>query len=232
MKRDLDLARQLLIDIQGHGPECAIAALRPGAPTEHEERVRCHVRLLIDAGLVKEIDIASGGAPCVRLTNAGHELLELAHNEARWREATRLVYERTGGTSLTAIRAVLTRWAVEASLHTERSGYYYDRPVVRRPHPYRTYFHRVEPKYRDSRYFDPADTASTTFVDRDAWRESPYYFRSRPAHLERYDWREPLDWRDLQDRELYSQELYARNGFVTDYDTADESGISLPIQVI
>lgn len=219
MKRDLDLARQLLIDIEGQGAECAIAALRPGAPTEHEERIRCHVRLLIDTGLIKEIERTAGGAPCVRLTNAGHELLELVQNEHRWHEAVGLVQERTGGTSLTAIRAVLTRWAVEASLYPQRRA-------PRRP--YRTYFHRAEPRYSEQ---SSESLHSHTLAERDAWRDSPYFYR-RPQYLERFDWREPLDWRDYQDRDLYAQDVFARGGYVRDYDTADENGVSLPIHVI
>lgn len=216
MKRDLDLARQLLIDIQGQGPECAVAALRPGAPTEHEERVRCHLRLLIDAGLVKELDRTSGGAPCVRLTNSGHELLELSHSEARWRDAIHLVQERTGGCSLTAVRAVLTRWAVDASLYAERR-------LPRRA--YRGYFHRVEPRHPETRYYDPVDKPVI------AERDKTYFYRTNPRYLERFDWREPLDWRDITDRELYAQEVYGRGRYVEDYDLSEE-GVSLPIQVI
>ncbi|MEM6331054.1 MAG: DUF2513 domain-containing protein, partial [Planctomycetota bacterium] len=86
MKRDIDLARSLLLDIESEGQDCAINRLRngvvpEGVAAESSDRVRYHLRLLIDAGLVKEVDRASDGVPCVRLTYAGHEMIELARSD-------------------------------------------------------------------------------------------------------------------------------------------------------
>ena len=103
MQRDLDLARQILFDLEAHGPETSLANLRPhqlGEPrsnNELDERVRYHLRLLVDAGLVKEVERTTAGVASVRLTNSGHELLELARSEPNWREAKRICRERTGG---------------------------------------------------------------------------------------------------------------------------------------
>ena len=113
MKRDVDLCRQLLIDIEGHGADCSLSALRTGLAPDAEERIRYHLRLLIDAGFVKEVDRTSAGVPCVRLTNSGQEFLELSRGDARWREAKWIVQEQSGGLSLTVIRALLTKWAVD-----------------------------------------------------------------------------------------------------------------------
>ena len=115
MKRDLDLARQLLLDIENRGTDCSVSVLRSGSNHQSEEQVRYHLRLLIDAGLLKEIDRTSAGIPCVRLTHEGHELLELARSEPRWREAKYACQERLGGLSLTVIRGILLRWAVAAT---------------------------------------------------------------------------------------------------------------------
>lgn len=142
MKRDLDLARQLLLDIEARGADCSVSALhtgtysRPGtngephaplASTNHEidERIRYHLRLLIDGGFLKEVDRTTAGIPCVRLTHEGHEVLELARHEPLWREAQWLCQERTGGNSLTVIRTFLVRLAVGPSgyLPRERRGY-------------------------------------------------------------------------------------------------------------
>ncbi len=133
MKRDLDLARQLLLDIEARGADCSVSALhtntngRTGAnhdyahhdyvgpaSTNHDvdERVRYHLRLLIDGGFLKEVDRTTVGVPCVRLTHEGCELLELARHEPLWREAKWLCEERTGGQSLTVIRTFLVRLAV------------------------------------------------------------------------------------------------------------------------
>ena len=112
MKRDLDLARQLLLDIENRGADCSVGVLRTGGNHETSERIRYHLRLLIDAGLLKEIDRTAEGIPCVRLTNQGHELLELSGDESRWREAKLVCKERTGGLSLAVIHSLLARWAM------------------------------------------------------------------------------------------------------------------------
>lgn len=116
MKRDIDLARQLLLDIESRGADCSVSVLRPGgANHDAEERLRYHLRLLIDAGLLKEIDRTAGGVPCVRLTDAGHETIELTRDESRWREARWECQHRTGGLSLTVVRSILMQWALEGS---------------------------------------------------------------------------------------------------------------------
>ena len=127
MKRDLDLARELLLDVEARGADCSVSALqntnsRTGTngqaavsfdPTNHEidERIRYHLRLLIDGGFLKEVDRTTAGVPCVRLTHEGCELVELARSEDLWREAKWICQERTGGESLTVIRTFLIRLA-------------------------------------------------------------------------------------------------------------------------
>lgn len=115
MKRDLDLARQLLVDIESCGADCSVSTLRGEPDHDAQERIRHHLRLLIDAGLLKEVDRTSAGVPCVRLTHEGHELLELSRGESRWNEAKWICQERFGGVSLTVIRDILLRWALGAS---------------------------------------------------------------------------------------------------------------------
>lgn len=112
MKRDLDLARQILLDIESRGADCSASALRGDSDHQSQERLRYHLRLLIDAGLLKEVDRTSAGIPCVRLTHEGHELLELSQGGSRWNEAKWICQERTGGQSLTVIREILVRWAL------------------------------------------------------------------------------------------------------------------------
>lgn len=248
MKRDLDLCRQLLADIEGHGPDCAVTALRPGVSGEAEETVRYHVRLLIDAGMVKEVDRPTGGVPCVRLTNTGHEMLELAHSEARWREAKWVVGERTGTQSLSVIRSVLAKWAFEAATRGGESMRPV-RPAYRpRPYaaPYRTAYHRVEPRYRFERDVTPAEEPRLTTTT----TRTPY------SYLERFDWRDSGErdtfhrdglYRDSLYREglyrdpIHREPVYAdayyrggayRDGFVRDWDHAEIDGVTLPTHVV
>ena len=236
MRRDLDLARQLLIEIEGRGPDCALADLRPGVAGEADERIRYHIRLLVDGGLLKETEHTAGGVPCVRLTNAGHELLELSAVEARWREAKWLVQERTGTQSLTVLKSVLTRWAVDAAAYGERlrpRRYY--RPSISREighrlearspgyAPYEA--RRVEPRYYTPRYetlrYDDRNRG-----DGEKFDDSLRLARSTD-YLERFDWWG--DWRDRRDREMY----YTRDHYLRgEWDSIDAGGDVLPTYVV
>ena len=175
MKRDIDLCRQLLFDLEAHGPECAVNILRAGPTNEVDERIHFHLRLLIDAGLAKEVDRTTGGLSCVRLTNAGVELIELCRSDARWRDAKALVLEQTGGLSLTVIRTVLTKWAVESA---GQGGYRRPRRV------YRTHHRYIEPRsrYRPYRYESDYLYADGEFRS----------VRSQPDYREEFDWNEPV----------------------------------------
>jgi hypothetical protein len=144
MKRDVDLMRQILFEVERQGPDCSSDLLRNGAAQESDERAQYHLRLLVDAGLVKELDRTLAGCPRVRLTNAGHEFLDLCRNGARWREAKWLVQEKTGGLSLSVLRAVLTKWAVEGISRYERHR--------RWRRVYRPHYYGSEPVYRVDSY--------------------------------------------------------------------------------
>lgn len=155
MKRDLDLARQLLLEIENHGTDCSVSVLRSGPESETEESIRYHLRLLIDAELLKEIDRTSTGIPCVRLTHDGHELLELVRNESRWREAKWTCQDRTGGLSLKVIRGILLHWALtgpkrlprQRLVATSRPSHYEPEAVASRP------AYRVEPQPLEDRSY-------------------------------------------------------------------------------
>jgi hypothetical protein len=123
MKRDIDLARGLLLDIENRGSDCSVSILRTGPNHEAEERVRYHLRLLVDAGFLKEVDRTAGGVPCLRLTDAGHEMIELTRSESRWRDAKWACQERTGGLSLVVIRGILLQWALEGTRYRPRRRY-------------------------------------------------------------------------------------------------------------
>jgi hypothetical protein len=204
MKRDVDLCRQLLLDIEGHGADCSLSALRSGLAQDAEERIRYHLRLLIDAGFVKEIDRTSAGVPCVRLTNSGQEFLELSRGDARWREAKWIVQEQTGGLSLTVVRALLTKWAVEGATRGER--------YRRARRHYRPYYVRTEPGYRVDSYRIERDVVSDDEEELRFWRQRPDY-RERFELSDRYT-----------DRETYVP--YEVDGYETPI------GVTLPVSVI
>ncbi len=176
MKRDLDLARQLLLEIENRGADCSVSVLRTGPNHEAEERVRYHLRLLIDAGLLKEVDRTAGGVPCLRLTDAGHETIELTRSESRWREAKFACQERTGGLSLGVMRSLLTHWAFSTPRVRPRHRYTMEAPAL------------VEGRYRGRRSpyrFEPFLENEVDAIADDDVR----YVRVRPTRLDgwRYD---------------------------------------------
>ena len=183
MKRDLDLARQLLLDIESRGTDCSVSVLRSASEFErnesNDERVRYHLRLLIDGGYLKEIDRTSSGIPCVRLTHEGHEFLELARPEVTWRDAKHLCHERIGGLSLRVIQNILVYWAVA---ETERL------PRLRRSYPGRR--PRYEPEYSRERLAYRVEPYRTL----ERWEEPEFettdgsrYVRVRPTTTEYRD---------------------------------------------
>lgn len=193
MKRDLDLVRQLLLDIEGHGPECSLTSLRTGMAQDADERVRYHLRLMIDAGLLKELDRTASGVPCVRLTHAGHELAELARSDARWREAKWVAQETTGGQSLTVVRGLLLRWSLRAE--RARPHYAYYRPAYRQTHRYSDYAPLAyTPLAYEPLAYDPlAYRGVPVRRPRLVAEPAPYYdadlrlVRSGPDYRERHD---------------------------------------------
>lgn len=214
MKRDLDLARQLLLDIENRGTDCSVSVLRSGPNHQSDEQVRYHLRLLIDADLLKEIDRTSSGIPCVRLTHDGHELLELARSENRWRDAKSACQERIGGLSLSVIRGILVHWAVSATTHAPR--YQQREPIARRLR-YETDLPRERATYRVEPY-----RVSERLVDRDQWEEErARYVNNRPAFADyrnehRSEYRNDYYRTDIRDGEY--RERYTRYGVDLDGD--------------
>jgi hypothetical protein len=208
MKRDVDLIRQILLDLERHGAECSIDAVRNGAAPEADERTRYHLRLSIDAGLVKEIDRSTAGSPCVRLTNAGHEFLDICRGDDRWQAAKWMVHQQTGGLSLAVLRAVLTKWAVQGISRSER---------LRR-------WRRSQRPHADV-YPDEHPAAAGPYRVESYRYEREPYFDDEPMRLvrPRRDYRESLARSEYWDHEPHH----------TGESFADEPlGVSLPIEII
>lgn len=150
MQRDIDLLRHLLLEIERRGATSPIDTLRVDARHDTDERIRYHLRLLTDAGLLKEAGQTSAGAPCVRLTHEGQEFIEFARSDARWREAKATVLAATGGVPLALVRSLLGKWAWRSVVRNERR-----RAVIQR-RQYHRYVERVEPEvWLDAYATDP-----------------------------------------------------------------------------
>ncbi len=88
MKRDMDLVRQILFEIEKQSFEDSGQLLKFDGYSDEE--VSYHVMLLDEAGLIQAKDL-SGGSDLMwipmRLTWQGHEFLDAARDETRWNKA-------------------------------------------------------------------------------------------------------------------------------------------------
>jgi len=102
MKRDMELIRLILLDVEG-GSEVDLSPYS-------EEQFRYHQKLLYDRGFIDGIDVSSIlGWEIIetRLTWEGHDFLDDARNENVWREAMSQLGKAAGTASLDVIKAVL-----------------------------------------------------------------------------------------------------------------------------
>ena len=109
MKRDMDLIRAMLLEIEtdphGFAPKITIHGYT-------QEQINYHATLLNEAGLIKAIDVTTNGsqspeAIVERLTWAGHEFLDVARENQIWNQAKDKI-NVIGGASLQILIAVLT----------------------------------------------------------------------------------------------------------------------------
>jgi len=99
MKRDDDLIRSLLIEIEESDSSLICAPVYLCMPAEDEQR-NYHLELLSDGGLVKEI---SKGV--YRLTNDGHDYIDVIRSNKIW-EKTKSGAAQIGGVTLGMMRDI------------------------------------------------------------------------------------------------------------------------------
>ena len=113
MKRDIDLARTVLLAIEkdkratGHGFICL------NIDDYSKEEVSYHVNLLYEAGLIEAVDLSSltnyRWEPR-KLTWRGHEFLDSARNDNLW-EGAKKELKKAGNFSFQALQNVLLNLA-------------------------------------------------------------------------------------------------------------------------
>jgi hypothetical protein len=123
---------------------------------------------------LKEVDRTADGVPCLRLTDAGHELIELVRDESRWRQAKWACRERTGGLALAVVRGILLEWALEPApryrprrLRPSEASRWWDWPRYNAPPSA-----EIESPWEDD-YDDPEERVHYVRVQprfRNAWR--------------------------------------------------------------
>jgi hypothetical protein len=110
MKRDLQLIRKILLDIEEQAPKQLIFGFTYEGKTTEE--IMAHVELLEEAGYIEAIIATDAqGFPdrCVvkRLTWNGHEFLSNAKNDTVWKKVLQQAEEKGMSTSMTVINGLL-----------------------------------------------------------------------------------------------------------------------------
>ncbi|MEA5620826.1 DUF2513 domain-containing protein [Cronbergia sp. UHCC 0137] len=111
MKRDMDLIRQILFQIESH--ESGYAPNNIIVDGYTNEQIGYHIFIMIEGGLVKGIDVSSthSSSPQAivrRLTFSGHEFIDAARSESVWKKAKNLL-EAQGSSINTVTMGVLTQ---------------------------------------------------------------------------------------------------------------------------
>lgn len=115
MKRDMDLCRQILLQVEASPPNEVLTRL--GLSADHPNSVSEHVVLLDDAGFLDAtITRTFGGAIyAIRgLTWEGHEFLDAARDDERWEKAKQHLEEAGTTATLALLKHVLEALARKA----------------------------------------------------------------------------------------------------------------------
>lgn len=101
MKRDMDLIRDILLALEKK-PDISSTEKEEALPgVSLSPAVWYHMRLLLDAGLIKGRRSPEAGSPKIcfeRLTWAGHEFLDVIRNDSIWHRL-KLDFAVEGGTA-------------------------------------------------------------------------------------------------------------------------------------
>ena len=111
MKRDLDLIRQILLDIEAEGEDSSrrLGFANIADNGYDPESIQYHVQLMHDAGLIVADELVPGQWWPERITWAGHEFLDLARNDTLWQATKRDVESKVGSAPFQIVRDLLAR---------------------------------------------------------------------------------------------------------------------------
>lgn len=111
MKRDMELIRLSLLEVEGEEPP-------PDLSAYSEEQKVYHMTLCIEAGLVHGEIVTDGngypaGTAAIRLTWNGHEFLDAARNDTVWKKALAHVKKAGVAVTLPVLQDLLKKGAKE-----------------------------------------------------------------------------------------------------------------------
>lgn len=111
MKRDMDLIREILIEIESW--EQAFPRSHEVVLEDYQRReISYHVLIMLEADLLRAIEVSSADELIMhpsRLTWEGHEFLEAAKDDGIWNQAKEVVLEKGGGLVFDVLKAVLVQ---------------------------------------------------------------------------------------------------------------------------
>ena len=105
MKRDMDLCRQILLEIEAQKPGESIEVLQIDAP---RNEIIEHLQLLQDAGLIEaRVEPRFRDYSIRRLTWEGHEFLQAARDDTVWDEVKKRVGSAWPSLTFTLLKEAL-----------------------------------------------------------------------------------------------------------------------------
>jgi hypothetical protein len=110
MKRDLELVRKILLQLEEGGEETGPSGWSSMGEQGYDlPAIHYHVRLLHDAGLIEADELVPGQWWPERMTWAGHEFLDAARNDEIWNEVRDRVEQGVGSAPFSIFHELLIR---------------------------------------------------------------------------------------------------------------------------
>jgi Hypothetical protein (DUF2513) len=105
MKRDMDLARQILFEIEKlpHGHD---VIFQPEIERHSSDEISYHIMLLTQAAYIEGEETPDGWY-AKTLTWQGHEFLDAAKDESRWNKAKKIVMDKGGAITFEMLKQLL-----------------------------------------------------------------------------------------------------------------------------
>jgi hypothetical protein len=116
----MDLAREILLQIEA--APSPVSLVNVTSPDHTEAEVSYHVMLLAEAHLIEARDFSGADSGIrwepVRLTWEGHEFLEAARSDSRWKKTLTLFREQGIGLVFSLLKEALVKLAAQDLLRS------------------------------------------------------------------------------------------------------------------
>ena len=112
MKRDIELMRKLLLEIE-KSPASGIDARSLHIESRTEIEIEYNLILMQDARMIEGYDCKDGTKPATfyvtRITWDGHEFLDAARNDMLWKKAKEMLLRTAGVVTVEGLKVALTQ---------------------------------------------------------------------------------------------------------------------------